>query len=216
MASKAPYVDEDKDIALLKSMMDGTGDTKVEKSPRFEDIMRAYLRVRFTGSFSPTKFHRHIVAKLDKEISIENLTSWITKLKRNEKREWEARVKMVAAESINASATIESIRDTAIKVFFLKVQEFLRNPEVLDKMSFSQALQLYDKIEKLHLSTEKLNLEKHDQGRKDVFTIFSMGLMSGKYKEDDINNLLGADEGQSNSITEGTVVESDGTATIRT
>jgi hypothetical protein len=189
MEDKAPYIKEDAEILNLQTTLETGETTKVEKSPYYQDIIRAYLRMRFNTDFSVMKFHKHIVAPMDKEITYENITSWLKKVKRNEKKAWDNKVKMVAASAQDTNATIGTIRDTAIKVFYLKIQEFLQHPEVLDKMNFNQALSLYDRIEKLHIATERLKLDKHDQGRKDAFTVFSMGLMSGAMDGEDINKL---------------------------
>jgi len=213
MNSKAPFAKEDTEILNLETALAAGETTKVEKSPYYQDILRAYLRMRFETTFNVTKFHRHIVGKLDPEINLSNIRSWIDKLKKNEKKAWDLKVQMTAAAATDADATIETIRDTSIKVFYLKIQEFLQHPEMLDKMSFSQALQLYDKIERLHVATERLKIDKHDQGRKDAFTVFSMGLMAGKMKDEDVKNLLGDNEnneGQPDKITQGTDGEDSG------
>jgi len=216
IGGKAPYIKEDAEISNIKNTLSSYNDetTKVEKSPLYDDILRAYIRMRHEPNFNLAKFHRNIVEKFDSEINISNLRSWTDKLKRNEKQAWDMKVRLLAEDALDTDATVETIRKTSIKVFYLKIQEFLQNPDILDKMTFNQALQLYDKIEKLNLATEKLRLDKHDQGRKDAFTVFSMGILSGKVKEGDINNIFDGekvDEGQPNQATSGIDGEDIGT-----
>ena len=151
--------------------------TKVESSPKYNEILSGYLRLRDDPKFKPGQYYR-FVYKLDPEITRRNFDAWIKKTKRNEERERQIRIKNFANSELSKDASVEAIADAAVKVFYLKVTEFMKDPDMLDKMTFKEAMELYTKIEKLTLARRKMALEEHDQTRKDVFTLFSIKAMA--------------------------------------
>ena len=169
--------------------------TKVELSPQYDQILRGFLRLRDDPRFRLAAFHR-IVQKIDPEINFQNLQRWVEKMKRLRDKERSSRIKMLADDAMSQDASIKGIRDSAIKIFYLKVTEFLRNPDMLDKMSFRDAVQLYEKIEKLALATKDMELKERGEQRKDVFTVFSMALMAGNANLKDVEDLQTLTDGQ--------------------
>lgn len=189
----ARLIEEDIDVVREASTSDFK-QTKVELSPKYNDILAGYLRLRDDPKFKARQYYR-FVARLDPEISLRNFETWVQKLKRNEERERQVRIKNFATTTLTNATTIEAIRDGAIKVFYLKVTEFLKNPDMLDKMTFRDALNLYEKIERLHIATKELNLKERDQTRKDVFTLFSIKAMAGDVDTEQIDAIQSATYG---------------------
>lgn len=203
---QTPGEQHEEDLRIAEeAALTGVKKTKVELSPKYQEILSGYLRLRDDPKFKPRQYYR-FVAKLDSEITLRNFETWVAKVKRNEERERQIRIKNFAETTLNNATTIEAIRDGAIKVFYLKVTEFLKNPDMLERMTMKQALELYTSIEKLHLATKQVNLKERDQNRKDVFTLFSIAALSGSVDEEAIQKIQqGAYEGQPQQpVIEGT------------
>lgn len=186
----------DENVSLLQQMTDETREqrrTKVERSPKYSDILRGYIRLRNEPTFTIKGFHT-IVKKLDPEISIDHLRRWEEKMQKVKEIERKNKIRIMAEGALNSETTIEGIRDAGIQIFYLKVTEFLRNPDMLDAMSFAEALKLYTAIEKLALSTKELDLKRRDTNRKDALTLFSMQLLSGKAGLKELDELKSSTE----------------------
>ena len=162
--------------------------TKVELSPKYQEILSGYLRLRNEPNFKVRQYYR-FVAKLDPEISLRNFEGWVAKLKKSEVRERQIRIKNFAETALSRDASVEAIADAAVKVFYLKITEFLKDPDMLDHMTFRDALMLYEKIERLTIAKREMKLKEHDQTRKDVFTLFSIKALSGEANLTDIDKL---------------------------
>ena len=178
----------ERDFEEIKSQRTGLL-TKVEKSPAYDDIIRAYLIERRSGRFTLHRFWQTLVRKIDPELSEANVATWINKVEKKKAKIRGEQARIMAADSISSDATIENIRDASIKIFYSKVIEFVKDPDQLEKMSFDQALKLLKAIEKIAIDYRKLALDEHSEKRKDVFAIFSLQGMSGQVTEDDLDQL---------------------------
>ena len=187
--TEAEVIDEN--ASLLQQMTDDTREqrrTKVERSPKYPEILRGYVRLRNEPTFTIKGFYT-IVKRLDPEISVEHLKRWEEKMQKAREVERKNKIRIMAEGALNSETSIEGIRDAGIQIFYLKVTEFLRNPDMLDAMSFAEALKLYTAIEKLAISTKELEMKQRDVNRKDAFTLFSMQLLAGRAGLKDLDEL---------------------------
>lgn len=152
----------------------------------YEQILRAYNDVRHNPDFKISVFWRSIVRKLDLEISQNNLQRWIAKMGEREEAERDAVMRQMNEEALSPNASISTVRDASIRMFMEKMRFFLANPHMMKNMNMKDALQLFEKIEKLNAQDREWKRQAAREQEDDRFTVFSVQAMSGRVDMDDL------------------------------
>jgi len=174
--------------------------TKIESHPKYKDILLAWeqkwLPLIQEKKKSPYEFYKRIVLPIIPDLGKQSFYNWaqskgVEKVNKEiiadtKDVDKELHQLMLSVDNVTPGEMVQ-ISDKMARVIrvwarFLmhrQVYDLVKNPASLKKMSFAQALKLFDIITREEAKDKELRLKERAAHRDDVYTIFRLGIATG-------------------------------------